>query len=169
MESPRDELFASSGLAADEHGAHVGCEAADEIEQLLHRRTSPDHAMELEPGRHIGVALQQALAPTDPFANRDQQLAEPSQVEGLGDVVERSGLDGFDRRVDRRVAGHEDHLAARFGRANSPEHLDSAELRHLEVYQRDVRLDLGQTLESLLPAAPEDHFEPELVGEPFND
>jgi len=55
------------------------------------------------------------------------------------------------------------------GSAARPEHLDSAELRHLEVYQRDVRLDVGKTRQSLLPAAPEDHFEPELVGEPFND
>ena len=78
-----DQLLAGAGLAGDQHGAHVRRQAADRIEQLLHRRAPADHALELALLGDLGVDRHHQLAATDALPHLDQQLAQRSKSSGL--------------------------------------------------------------------------------------
>ena len=67
-----DELLAGACLAGHQHSARMRREPADGVEELLHGGTAPDHAVELELLRDIGVDLEEPLPPPDPFADGHQ-------------------------------------------------------------------------------------------------
>ena len=163
------QFLAGAGLAVHQHGACVRREPPDGIEQFLHDRASPDHAVKLELPGDVGIDLEEPLAPADSLPDRHEQSAQPVEVEGLGQVIERTRLDGLDGRVEGRVAGHQDHLAVRVGGTDGAQHVDPADARHLQIDEHGVRLHRRQACQRVLPVAAEDHFEPETADESFDD
>ena len=59
----------------------------------------------------VSVRFQETLPAVDALTNRRQQIAQALEIKRLRNVIERAGLDRLDRRLDRRVPGHEDDLA----------------------------------------------------------
>ena len=52
--------------------------------------TAADHAVELELLGDVGVDAQKRFAPLDALADGDEHIAQPLDVERLGQVVERA-------------------------------------------------------------------------------
>ena len=87
---------------------------------------------------------QDAAPAIDLLAHAREQLIEPAEVERLAQVVHRAELDGLDRGVDRRVAGHQDGLTMRIDIADRAQDVEAADLRHPQVDHDEVgtaRLD----------------------------
>ncbi len=146
VQGARNQLLAGAGLARDEHGAHVRRKAADQPEHLLHRRAAAHHATELEPLRQVAFQGQH-LAPLRRFiADGRQQLPQPLQIERLGEVIEGSELDRFDRAVDRRVAGHEDDLALRADVADRTKDVEARDAGHAQIEQHELSRAMTQLL-----------------------
>ena len=89
----------------------VECRLGDALhdrEDLLHPRAAADDVGEgealLERGAEVKVLVLE-LFPLDGVADDDLQLVD---VERLGDVVERAGLQRLDRRFRRGVRGDHD-------------------------------------------------------------
>ena len=144
VKSPRHQFLACAGFARHQRCPNVRRQTPDHVEQFLHHGTSADHPVKLELLRQLRVSPQERLPPLDALAHRDQQLAEAVEVERLGQVVERAKLDGLDGGVDAGVTGHETDLACGQSRPNLPQHIQTIDVRHLEVDERDVRLDIQQ-------------------------
>ena len=136
VQRARRQLLAGAGLAGDERGPHERREAADGAHEVAHRGRAPDHPVDLA-GVGLGLAL--LLAPLgDVGPDLGQQLLDASDVERLAQVVHRADLDGFDRGLDARVAGHEDHLAARVGLVDRAEDLQAVHAGHPQIDHHEV-------------------------------
>ena len=81
---------------------------------------------------------EQAASALEIVAHAGEQLLEALEVDRLAQVVGRSELDRFDGGLDRRVAGHQDRLAARIDLANGAQHVEAADVRHPQVDHHDV-------------------------------
>jgi hypothetical protein len=105
----REQLLARAALALQEHrgprrrrGLHRledapdGGRVADDLPLRAHRAHLAAQRLVLAPQPHV---LERLL-------HRQLELLRPH---GLGDVVDRAGLDGRDRVLDRRVPGEHDH------------------------------------------------------------
>ena len=68
-------------------------------------------------------------------------------AERLLDVVEGALVHRLHRRLQRRLRGHEDDRRVRILLARRGEDLDAADVRHADVGEHDVRLQLGELLE----------------------
>ncbi len=108
-------------------------QAPDHPEQLLHQRAAADHPAELQAARHVALDRQQAAAALEIVADAGQQLLEAREVERLAQIVGGAELDRLDRGLDRRVAGHQDRLAARIDVADGAQHVEAADVRHPQI------------------------------------
>ncbi len=127
----RDELLARAGLAGDERRAQVRRHAPDRVEQFLHRRSAADHAVELELLGDVGIETQKRLSALDALAHGDEDVAQPLGFERLREVIERPVLDGRDRRVHARRAGHQDDVTVRRSRLEFVQHRHGVRIRHV--------------------------------------
>ena len=162
MQRLGDQFLAGAGFAGDQHRARVRREPAHRVEQLLHAGAATDEAVELELARDVRVDAQQRLAALEALAHRDQQLAQPIEIERLRDVVERTGFDRFDGGVDRSRVGHQDHLRLRIGRLDLAQHAQAVDARQLHVHDRAVRADDRKLRQRGMTVRLPDDAEPEL-------
>jgi len=98
--------------------------------------------------------------------------AEPAQapeVDRLLQVIARAELDGRDRRVDRRVAGQQDDVAVGVRLADRLQHVESAELRHLQVDDGHVGIELRKFRERRGRVRARLDLEPHLPSETLDD
>ncbi len=112
VDGPGDHALAGAAFAGDQDGRPRVGHAGDHLEYFEHPRVAADdvvHAVTaIELRAQVVVLLLHAPLRQGPL-DRHQQLVVD---ERLGDVVERTGVDRFDRAVGRAVAGHEDDLRA---------------------------------------------------------
>ena len=165
----RHEFLARAGLASDERRPHVWGHTSDQVEQLLHRGTSPHHPVEFEVARQLDVRVHEPLPPLDAVSNGAEQLAEAIEIEWLGHVIERAELDGVDGRVHRRVSGHQDHLTLGVDVPDGAEDIEPSHFRHVLVEERDVGLERRQFREQSLAAHASDDLKVLLLGKPLDE
>ena len=89
-----------------------------------------------------GLAAQRALG--DRAAHEDHELVE---LERLGQVVIRAVADRLDRRIDRAVRGHHDHLGLGLRGADRVEQREAIELGHAQIGDDDIDVAGGHGLE----------------------
>ena len=164
-----DKLLARPGFAGDEHRADVRRQPAYRIEQLLHGRAAPDHPVKLELAREPGIGVQQALAALHARGDVRQQLAQPVEVDGFAQVVQRPQLDRLHRRVHVGMPGHEDDGAVRVAGAEGSQHLQPADLVHQYIDEEHIRSRLRQRRERILATAAADDVESTLAGESIDE
>ena len=100
VERPRRQLFASAGLARDQHHLRVGREPLNQAEHLLHRRAAAQHAAEFELSRHLALERDDARAALQLVADIDQYLLQAIEVERLRQYSRAPSLMRFDGAVD---------------------------------------------------------------------
>ncbi len=100
--------------------------------------------------RHELLALRERLPLVPLTAHAVEGAGEPLLVDGLQQVVERTGLE----RVDREAVegGHEHHHRHALLR-HAGEHVEPREPRHLDVEKHQVRRVLGDRRERLPPVS----------------
>ncbi len=83
--------------------------------------------------------------------NQQDQLV---RVHRLGDVVIRPGVDRFDSRLDRALAGKKDKLRIRLALLPQFEQLNTAHIPHIEIAQDhvDIFIDVAHGLVRILSA-----------------
>ena len=150
-----DQLLARAALARDQHVARGGGAPHD---LLAHDTQGNARAHEQRRARGCGTrgrprVPETARAPQEaPHAQR-----EIGQPERLLQVVAGALAQRLDRRLDGRVARHEDDRRARVQRAGLLEHLQPADTRHDDVCDDDVKLLLLDPSQRLLAAAGRGH------------
>ena len=159
VQRARDQLLARARLAGDERRPDVRRQAANQTEDVLHRRTAPDHAAEFEPLREVAFHRQHLAALRGFIANRGKQVTKTLQVERLGEVIERAELDRFHRAVDGGKAGHQDDLALRAHVANRAEHVEAGDAGHPQVEEDKFGRALAKLLHRLFTGGGRRHVE----------
>src|SRR4029434_2424835 len=110
MNGACDQLITGYAFARDEYRGSARRRLDDEVENLLHPRTSSD-----DPGKLLilrlkvlsqGRVLGHQLTTLDGVTNDDEHFIV---LERLGDVVEGAALHGRDRRLDRRECRDHQH------------------------------------------------------------
>ena len=113
VQRPGDQLLARAAFPQDEHGGVSGGHAADQLAQLVHVGRLADDLLHLvglgDGGAQVGVVLQQPVA----FGATGHRVQQFLRRKGLGQIIHRAGLDGFDRQFRRGVGG--DHQERRIG------------------------------------------------------
>ncbi len=112
-------------------------------------KAAPDHAAQLEPLCQLTFSRQETAPLVDLVAHRRQQPSELRQIERLGEIVHRPQLDGFDRRIDAGVAGHQSDLTVGIGLADGADDIEAADFRHLQVDEHQFGATLLQELDGL--------------------
>ena len=74
-------------------------------------------------------------------------------LEGLGDVVERTQLDGADRGIDRAERRDGDDIGRRLAGLDLAEHVQAIQIGHLHVGHHQIDATAPDSLEALAPAA----------------
>jgi hypothetical protein len=168
VQRTRYQFLARPGFAGDQRRAHVWRQPADRVEQLLHDRASPDHAVELELAGELAVGHQQPLPAGKAVAHGVEQPLQAIPIERLTEVIQRAKLDGFDRRVHRRMGGHQDHVAGRMGLAYRAKQIQPTDLGHAQIDERDIGLQMWKLREERQSAGARDDVEALILDEPFN-
>jgi hypothetical protein len=148
----------------NEHRADVRRQPADRVEQLLHGGAAPDHPVELELAREVRIGVQQALAALHARGDLRQQGAQPVEVDGFAEVVQRAQLDRLHRRVHVRMPGHEDDRAVRVAAPEGSQHIQPSNLVHQHVDEEHIRPRLRQRGERIPATAAADDVESTLAG-----
>ena len=139
MDCARHQLLAGAALAAEQNGRVIGDDAADQLVNLLHRRTAADYLATDQLAIHFvfqAVEISGLRADFDRalHGGRDQIEIE----ERLGQVVVSATLHRLDGIVHRARRGdHDDQRADGFG-VRGGQYVESAGARHDDVEQRDV-------------------------------
>src|SRR6202022_3828592 len=102
-----DQLLAGAALALDQDGGAGGGHAAHVLEELLHRRGGADDVVHLERPPSLHRQVVGALGKAANLQRPVQGYVKGLDVDGLVDVVKRSGLDGEDG--GRHVVVRRDH------------------------------------------------------------
>ena len=169
MERARGELLAGARLAADQHDLGVRRQPLDEAEHLLHHRAAAEHAAEFELARHLALERHDLRAALELRADVLEHLPETIEVERLGEVLPRAELDRLDGAVDGRVGGHQDHFAARHGRADLPQQIEPVDVGHPQIDHRQVGGLAQQRAHRVGAARAGDDVEPDARRQPLDD
>jgi hypothetical protein len=137
----RRQLFAGAGLAQDQHGGRGWRHPDGEPIHLLHAGGVADQLAEL-------LDLQQALfergGAIDQAATlsglRDGEHDLVIRAERLGQKMISAGTHGLNGRFDVAEGGHHHHLHTVVLAANVLEQLETADLGHHQIDQRDVNV-----------------------------
>jgi hypothetical protein len=147
-----------AGLARDQDGGIGRRHTIDQREHAPELRTLADEcAAEIgrrEPALEQRRAAMQRLPLARPL-NPDLDLVERAR---LGDVVEGAGFDRVDGRVDRSVAGEQNHFRRRQPLAHFLEHLEAAHVRQPQVEQHHFGLDRTRGANGFAAGAGDLHF-----------
>ncbi len=148
VQRPRDELLARAALAGDEDGGVHGREPV----HLAQHRLEPLALAEDALGRRrrgrpqAPVLAQQPLALLGLAEDEDDLLG----LEGLLDVVVRTGADRLQRLLLRAVGAHHQHGEARVLGFRMAQHGEAIALGHAHVAQQHVVAARGQLAHGLL-------------------
>ena len=166
VQGARDELLARAGFSGNQRRLEVRRQPPDQAEQLLHRRSAPDHRTELQLAGDVALDGGHAVPPPVLVTNALEQVLEAAEVERLRQIVPGAQLDGFDGRVDGGMPGHQHDLAGRVGDADRAQHLDSVQPRHSQIYDRQVGATHRQHLEGPRAVTAFEHVESGAPGKP---
>ena len=137
MHGARDELFAGSALAGDEHAECRAGHPRDLLVHRLHRRRAAPQVAELPavfPARAHGRDFR--LQRRRPHHARED-AAQLFRVDRLDQVVGGTDPQRLDRRFEARVPGDQHDLGLR-GEVGIVEQAHAVAVRQLEVEQHDV-------------------------------
>ena len=109
MNGARQHLLAGAGFPHQQHGGVSSGRHAGTLEDALHSRRQADNVLETGVPLEVFFKLRDALAQFDDLHQAGDLLVDRLEVEGLGNVVLGSPLDGVHRGFDGTVAGHDDH------------------------------------------------------------
>ena len=133
--------------------ASVGAIRCSRVDDVVHLRAVADDALEAEPlvqpAVQLGVRPPQILAAGRVLDHRPQLL----QIERLEQIIERPALHRLDGRLDRAVAGDENHLGIRLQFLALGQHFEPADVRHLQVGDHDFERARLEQRDRLLAAA----------------
>jgi hypothetical protein len=144
-------------------------EALNQAEDVLHRGAAAEHPAELQLARHLALERDHLRAALELEAGLRQNLAQPLEIEGLGQVLARAELDGFDRAVDRGVRGHQNHLAPRMSGADLPQEIEPVHVGHAKVDHRQIGGPAREHAHRFHAAAAGRHVKPCFCSEAFDD
>ena len=149
VDRPGDHAFAGAAFAGDQHGGPRVGDAADHLEDFEHPRVAADdvvHAVSaIELGAEVVVFLANAALRNGPL-DRHQQFVVDQR---LGDVIERTGANRFDRAIRRAVARHQDDLRGRPVAAALLEQIEAVAIAEADVGQHEVERIFAKPLERI--------------------
>jgi len=149
MDGPGRQVLARSRFSGDQH-RHVGF--GHHLDGLVH----PPHA-----GAPAHQALKRFMLPKTPLepevfpqepASFQRLLEGPHHrlvIEGLGDEIVGSLLDGLHGQLHAPVGGHHDHRKPGMLPADDLEHFQAVDPPHFHVQESHLRRDLFQKAQSL--------------------
>ena len=143
MDRVRDDFFAGSRLAHDEDAGIRVRDHLDFFEQPLHARRFADQMPEGTHLLQLTAELEDLLLHHLFVFDRLQDHLQARQVDRLGHVVFGADFESFDRRVDSRVPGQNDHRDVRIGFLDFVEEIEAGAIRKLEIDDRDIGNELG--------------------------
>lgn len=138
MDRPGDERLAGPALAGDQHGGLGVGDALDDVVDPQHAVVAADDVLQSEPQVELGL---QRFVLFDHLPLVERPLDGQFQLgvdQRLGEKIERPGADRLDGRIDRAVAGDEDHRRARRSLPAMGEHLEAVAVAEPDVAQRHV-------------------------------
>jgi len=145
----RGQFLARAGFARNQGGADVRRQPADQIEDLLHRRTAANHSAELELPGEGQLRVGEAPVRRELVAGAGQGLFEARDVERLGEVVDGAQLDGLDGRIDAGVSRHQRDPGVGVGLAQRANDFETTDVGHPQIDERDVGMPQGGRLDGL--------------------
>ena len=110
-----DEFLAGAGGADDQHVGVVAGDLAREIENFQHRRAFADDAVEFEIFEELLFEGADAAALVVQRGDIVERALQAVAVDGLGQEIGGAAADGFQRGVQRVLAGHHDDVQAGIG------------------------------------------------------
>ena len=164
VERTRAQLLAGSRLAGNQHDLRVWRQTLDQTEHFLHRGTASEHPAEFELAGDLAFECDDLRAPLDLDARLDEHSTQPVEIKGLGEILARPELDGFDCAVDGRVSGHQNHFAAGHRAANLPQQIEAVHIGHAQVDHREVGRPPHQDAHRFRAAAARHHVVAGLAG-----
>ena len=169
VERARHQLLPRARLAAHQNDLGVRGEPLNEAEDLLHGGASSHHAAVLDLARHLAFERHEVGPALELLADLGQHLAEPLEVERLGQVLAGAQLDGFDRAVDGGEAGHQDDFAARHLGADLAQEVETVDVGHAEIDHRQIGRSPHQAAHRVGAARAGHDVEAGLGGQPLED
>ena len=113
-----------------------------------------------DPPRGLAVGIHQRGQTFPLVAHARQQMPQPRRVNRFGQVVERTQLDGLNRRVDGAVGGHQNNLALRLRLAHGAEDVQPVDLRHPQIDDGEIGRFGLEPQQPLAGAGIESHLVP---------
>ncbi len=134
-----DQLLAGAALALDEDGRVAVGEAADGLEDLLHRHAGADERdAGLVASDHLRADAADGILEPVHFGGTRDECPHLVEIEGLREVVEGAAFHRFDGVRHRVLRGDHDHDDRRFGLADACQHVEAAHVGHPDVEDRDI-------------------------------
>jgi hypothetical protein len=158
MNRPREETFARSRLAGDEHRRIRRRDALEQREHRVHRRVLRHDLGRRVRARETGLeisVLPRQLVLLPRAADQYIDLGHPIR---FGQVVVRAELHRRDRGFDGAVAGDDDDLGRLGFGAQLAQHLEPVHLRHHDVDDGDVIGFVAERLKRRLAVADARHL-----------
>ncbi|HEY4056179.1 MAG TPA: hypothetical protein VGM39_06195 [Kofleriaceae bacterium] len=140
----RDELFAGSTLARDEHRRRMPGDFAREVDGTEQRGASPNDGTAAPHARELLLEALDLGAQLLAFRRLPNAQDELFSAERLLDVVVGAALHRGDRRVGVAVGAHGDHEAAAVLGFVPLEKLQAAHRRHAEVAEDEIGVGAGE-------------------------
>jgi hypothetical protein len=142
-----------TAFAADEHGHILLRDAADRLEDFQHFDAAADKQVAGPLGR-VGSRERDRDVHHPPRLNGLlHQLAQRGQLQGLGDVVVRAELHGFNGRFAPRSGRDEDHRQPPVDLLDALKDAEAGLAGQDDIEQYDVGADLADFLQPLLGRA----------------
>ena len=148
----RHQFLARAAFAGDERGGVRDGELADQLEHLLHRLAATDDA------NFIILGFEQRLIRNDlsHVARGLQGVAddflELRHFERLEQIIVSAQLHRFDGGLGRAVRRHENDQLLGIQLPDAAQCLHAADAAHADIHEHEVRLQLGNQLQPVLPA-----------------
>jgi len=153
VQGARDQLLAGAALAGDQHRHVAARHAADGLEgveqgraashQALARRRAPRHLAAQRAHLALECAAAQSLL---------DQRARLLGSEGLGQIIERAALHGFDGVLEGVLRRHDHHGDLAAARLHVVEQVEARGPGHAQVEEGDLELTARQRGERLVAA-----------------
>ena len=165
MQRLGDELFPASGLTRDQRDPRVWRIAANEREELLHRRVAADHSAQRALACQLSLGMHELIAAPNLVTHVRQQPPHPADVKRLGQVVRRAGLDRFNRRHDAAFPGHQDDVAPGITVTHGAHDVETSDIGHPQVDEDEIHPASGEPLDRLTSAGARVDLVPHLFGQ----
>jgi hypothetical protein len=150
VKGPCHELLAGSALARNQNtGIAVG-HGSDQRKDLAHGIAGADHLTEGTGSIDGSTKLTVFLLEHAPFEGASERKQHGVAFERLGDVVERAGLHGFNRRIDAAEGRHQDDRGTGADLTDLANQLDPGTTRHTDVREHHIEIPVAQLLQRRL-------------------